>query len=138
MTKNCFKCKTEKDVNMFYRHSEMKDGYLNKCKECTKVDTKRNYRKNIEYYKAYDKSREQTAKRKKFKAAYQRNHRARYPEKNKARAILNYAIKHNKIQKTPCVVCGEIKVQGHHENYTNPLEVIWVCSKHHKEYHKDA
>lgn len=37
--KVCFKCGIEKDLNSFYKHSEMKDGHLNKCKTCTKIDT---------------------------------------------------------------------------------------------------
>lgn len=38
--KVCFKCNIEKDIGSFYRHSQMKDGHLNKCIDCTKFDTK--------------------------------------------------------------------------------------------------
>ncbi len=39
-TKICFKCNTEKELSEYYKHKKMGDGHLNKCKTCTKKDTK--------------------------------------------------------------------------------------------------
>jgi hypothetical protein len=40
LKKVCFKCNEEKEITEYYKHKEMSDGHLNKCKNCTKKDSK--------------------------------------------------------------------------------------------------
>ncbi len=37
-----------------------------------------------------------------------------------------------------CEVCQNKNAIAHHDDYSKPLEVRWLCEKHHKEYHKKA
>ena len=42
--KVCFKCSIEKPLTEYYKHKQMNDGHLGKCKDCTKKDSsKRHY-----------------------------------------------------------------------------------------------
>jgi hypothetical protein len=60
----------------------------------------------------------------------------RHPIKAEARKIYRYALRHGKLVKGPCEVCGNLEVDGHHEDYMKPLEVRWLCRVHHVEAHK--
>lgn len=162
--KECFKCGVKKDLNEYYRHKEMSDGHLNKCKTCTKKDSLRYRYKNLEACRLYEKSRanhpHRVLLRKRYAEteAYATSHRISSikwvilnPEKRKeailkwnnenkekrmAQGRLNYAVKIGKMIRDPCINCGNKKSHGHHLDYARPLDVIWLCSACHKNVHK--
>ena len=51
--KTCFKCNKEKPLNEFYKHKQMADGHVNKCKTCNKKDVSDHRAINIDKIKAY-------------------------------------------------------------------------------------
>ena len=59
------------------------------------------------------------------------------PEKRKAHTIVTLAIRHGELTVLPCEKCGELKVHGHHDDYSKPLKVRWLCPIHHKEHHSN-
>lgn len=132
--KECFKCKQVKPLTEFYKHPEMADGRLNKCKECNKNDVKGNYlikkddpnyiekerkRGRNKYYRLYagdNKSNQISNKKWKNK----------YPEKKKAHSN-----------------SGNLKkpfdsAEKHHWSYNEQhyKDVIWVTKKHHSKAHR--
>ncbi|WJN63846.1 putative exonuclease [Erwinia phage Calisson] len=51
------------------------------------------------------------------------------------RAVTAERIRLGEIKKTPCEVCGNEIVEGHHVSYSNP-KVMFLCSKHHSDWHR--
>lgn len=76
-------------------------------------------------------------KRKERQVIFMREYRTRPEEraKEKARQALNYALSRGNIHKGLCEVCGSPKVHGHHDDYSKPLAVRWLCHGHHREHH---
>lgn len=70
--------------------------------------------------------------RKEWRASY----KTRFPERVRAREMVTSRIKRGTMERLPCAVCGELKSEAHHEDYAKPLEVIWLCRKHHREADK--
>lgn len=131
--KTCNKCGIEKPINDFYKCKSMKDGHLNKCKECTKKDVHSYRKNNIEKIRAYDRERGNRQK-----PEYLVGYREKYPNKYSAHNIVNNAIRDKKLFKKPCEVCGtEEKIHAHHDDYLEPLNVRWLCSAHHSQWHAE-
>ena len=66
--------------------------------------------------------------------------KAWHDEKQRGRPHVkfNKAMKEGSLRRKPCSVCGATeKIHGHHEDYSKPTEVIWLCQKHHAELHKE-
>lgn len=113
----------------------MADGYLGKCKECSKLDTANNYKINFLKYREYEATRFALPERKAKVASYQDKHRENNPEKYKARNAVNNAIRDKRLFRSPCRVCGNLKSQAHHHDYSKPLDVDWLCFKCHRTLH---
>ena len=64
---------------------------------------------------------------------YKKLQMQRYPERVAARHKAWRAVKQGVIKKLPCETCGDIDSQSHHEDYTKPLEVTWLCQLHHPQ-----
>lgn len=148
MNKTCFKCGKSKQLSDYYGHPAMGDGTLGKCKVCVReavaarivekqkdpvwvIGERERCRLKSERYRRLGIAKKYS---KAYLNAVQRRSRSRYPEKNRARGILGKAVRSGKIKKpSKCKECGSSarKLQGHHDDYTKPLQVKWLCTKCH-------
>lgn len=58
-------------------------------------------------------------------------------KKMNARSYAHVYVKRGKLKKEPCKICGNLDSQIHHPNYDKPIDIIWLCRKHHLELHKN-
>jgi uncharacterized OB-fold protein len=84
----------------------------------------------------YDKKRNKYPNRKKWLLEYNRKKRKKRITAYRAYDALHWAIRTGKLLRKPCEMCGDTKSQGHHEDYTKPLDVVWLCQRHHMERHE--
>ena len=150
--KVCRECNKEKPFSDFYKHPKMADGHLNKCSECVKTRVTKHREANLEKVRGYDKQRymlphriqarkeyEQTEQGKATRKRRTDSYNKRYPLTHAAHIITSNAIKNKKLKRAEsCSVCGiQNLTEGHHDDYTKPLEVRWLCNKCHREWHKE-
>jgi len=149
--KTCTKCCETKYLSEFYKDRSRPDGHCGWCKNC-QFEHQREYQKTLagkqvqaRACKKYNQSEKGKQAQKKYDQSEngkQRHVRAcnkywdSFPKKKIANTIFNHAVRDGKIIPQPCVMCGETQcIQGHHEDYSQPLCVVWMCRKHHTEYH---
>ena len=79
--------------------------------------------------------RGKTESGRKNKATYQKKIPTATPEKYKAKCLVTAGIRNGSIVKQPCSECGDKVVDAHHPDYDKPLDIVWLCRKHHMEIH---
>ena len=114
----------------------MRDGYLNMCKSCVKNDVTNFRRSNIEKIREYDRQRYRSNDKRRAQLNNLRSNLS--AEHKKTNYTLSNAIRDKRINRPiACTCCRkECVPEGHHEDYTKPLEVIWLCRSCHCRLHR--
>ena len=149
--KVCKECQVEKPFDGFYKHAAMADGHLNKCIECVKARVGKHREANLEKIREYDRQRANQPHRVKARKEYVKTeagkqarkrasvaYQKRYPMVYASHVITSNAMRDGRLsQASNCSVCKSTeKIEGHHDDYTKPLEVRWLCEQCHKEWHR--
>lgn len=113
---DCAKCGKEKE--------RLDQAYCNGCKAEIKRARHAANKDNPDYIERL---------RKKANDLYNSSYEHRL--KRKCREATHRRIASGKLLKQPCEVCGEVDVEAHHDDYTKPMDVRWLCKKHHAEHH---
>lgn len=140
--KKCKRCNLPKSENDFYQWGSKKN---NICKSCFKESAKLWSASHKEERKSIQQRWNQKHQRSYMKEYIRKNRkkiserlvkwRLANPEKAKAHWTVRNAIQTERLSKpNACELCGTTKekLDGHHPDYSKPLEVVWLCPKCHR------
>jgi hypothetical protein len=125
-SKRCSGCRETKPVGDFNRGCRS-FGRSNYCRLCSRAATKRamSRRRSSADYRAGELAQD--------------NRRYRddvgFRQRAIARSRANKALKRGELTRLPCAVCSDPKAEMHHRDYSKPLEIEWLCKKHHLAHH---
>jgi hypothetical protein len=152
--KLCSKCGETKPLEDFHRQKASKDGRGAYCKSCNRKATKawevsnpeRSAARNRAWREANPKRWAEIVKRcadnnREAREKKRQRHNERHPEKARARHIIKQAVYKGRIVKPDaCEDCGEAvedprNLHAHHDDYSKPLDVAWLCEVCHLAEH---
>lgn len=126
----CRLCGVDKPLQEFSRSRRRVLGFDSMCRECDRARWK------TEYGRAY---RERNREAERVRRLGQYRPKVRDRAKDRARDAVRYAVTTGKIVKPQeCPACGasDKRIDAHHEDYSKPLDVVWLCSICHGRVHR--
>lgn len=140
--KQCMR-KSEKEREDINKKRELRRKYREKNREKIRESDRKAYALNPQKFREKAKvSQKKYYNTEKGKLKYQKETekiRQLYPEKARARSMLNTAICRGYITKPNlCSECLSDKfiIEGHHKDYSKPFEVTWLCRSCHMKLHR--
>lgn len=132
--KNCSKCGTLTDS--YFAQRDTADGLRSACKACV---TKSNSGYRDRHREAFNANRRLANKRNADKRGQKQREYAKANKlKVQARSAVLVAMRQGKLKRQPCEKCGSARyIQAHHDDYSKPLEVRWLCAICHKRHHAE-
>lgn len=129
----CKSCGAVKPAGDFYSCNQ------SRCKPCLRLRAKLRRETHADEVREYDRNRGFRGGGVRRAARSSKRDRSVYPERAAARIALGNAVRDGRREKPDrCEECREPspRIHGHHDDYSKPLEVRWLCSACHGAWHR--
>ena len=138
MEKCCTLCGEVKPLVAFFADVRASDGKRSRCKVCER-HRQRNSEKAREFNRAYN------VRHRDRRMESNRRYRLAHPGKGTGRTQAAHRIVQNAVRAGLLVVpwiceqCGaNERLDAHHDDYSKPLEVRWLCRPCHAKHHVEV
>lgn len=148
-TKTCCICGATKELSAFTKNVRNADGLQSQCSECRRAlgaEYRKRNKNKVKYANARWKRnnresnrikvREWIAKNRDKRIEYNKRRAVEFPERFSATKKICRLINRGRIERGGCKICGKPKAEAHHFDYSTPLRVVWLCSAHHRAWHR--
>jgi len=135
--KLCPKCQCYRFKSEFGSDKQRVDKLTRECKHCINLHVRNKYQLIINDPVLLEKRKEMIRSLPSERLrGYEKKYASLNPEKHKARQKVLNEIRSGRITRMPCEICESLESQAHHDDYSKPLDVRWLCEEHHKEHHR--
>lgn len=152
----CRKCNKSLPITEFHKKSDNLGGLDFACKACHRERNKEYRAKRVPIQNEIDRpmckcgrgtragifgdekctlcKKEYMKKYHKVKSRWERMS-AEAKQKENVRRRCRERLESKGYHKGACAVCGDKKTEIHHNDYNKPHDIVWLCRKHHAEWH---
>jgi len=120
--KNCSRCNKNLPITDFNVSKKAVDGLQSICRNC-----------HIIYKSTYEKTLNSMSTQRYSSMKWHHGNK----EKARVHKLVRKALDSGDLITEPCEICNSLKVEAHHEDYSKPLDVTWLCRTHHRERHME-
>lgn len=135
-TKTCSRCRATRPLTDF-SYKTPGGRRASHCKACRAAATRNYYRRDPEAVLARDRERRLDPEyRARWRERKKQWRKGLDEQRRRAITAVTNAKFRGKLIPQPCEVCGTVeRIEAHHDDYSKPLDVRWLCRKHHMEHH---
>jgi len=137
--KRCSVCGSEKPLDQYQVRRASKDGRTAACRECLRQRDRERFQKEKKKRREWSR-RYYAGKGKEVVKACRKRWQEKNIIKRAAHIMVNNAVRDGKLKKPDnCALCWktDVPLHGHHDDYTKPLDVRWLCKDCHAEWHEE-
>lgn len=131
--KRCLRCRQWLPLTAFRVSHTERDGdvALPRCRPCERIHRQERY--PLGAGAAYARQYYQQHRAEHLRRLYA--YRDRFPERRRAEQMVTKAVRCGRLIPAPCEQCGGTPTEAHHDDYSKPLDVRWLCRLCHAGHH---